>query len=61
MHINCKAGQLRVGKPGFESGGATYQLCDLGPILNLSELLMFYENEDKSTYSTGMNAKGLAS
>lgn len=26
-------------KPGFEPGIATYQLCDLGPTLNLSELL----------------------
>lgn len=39
MHINCRAGQLRIRKPGFEPGVATYQLGDLGPVLNLSELL----------------------
>lgn len=38
MHINCKAGQWRVGNPGFGPDIATYHLCDLGPTLNLSEL-----------------------
>lgn len=62
MHINCKAVQLKVEDHGFEPGIAPYQLHDLGPTLNLSELLslMFYKNEDKSTYFIGMNAKCLA-
>lgn len=39
MHINCKAVQLKVENHGFEPGIAPYQLHDLGPTLNLSELL----------------------